>query len=48
MYLNFNVLNNEVFETGCDVLMSDWGDEGWKAREKEDGNWEFKRFDKCF
>ena len=35
MYLNFNVLNNEVFETGCDdILMSDWGDEGWKARKK--------------
>ena len=27
MYLNFNVLNNEVFETGCDdILMGDWGD----------------------
>lgn len=100
MYLNFNVLNNEVFETGCDnkllkiaeravvrnkgvaaegeqpyvgtiwapndfwemkiaergaylevlkrlgvdVLMSDWGDEGWKAKKKEDGTWEFKEF----
>ena len=31
---------------GCnDILMSDWGDEGWKARKKEDGNWEFKEFD---
>ena len=29
-------------------LMSDWGDEAWKARKKEDGNWEFKEFDKCF
>ena len=49
MYLNFNVLNNEVFETGCDdILISDWRDEGWKARKKEDGNWEFKEFDKCF
>lgn len=60
---NFNVLNNKVFETGCDdkllevaergaylewvkrlgvdILMSDWGDEGWKARKKEDGTWEF-------
>ena len=101
MYLNFNVLNNEVFETGCDdkllevaertvvrnkgvavegkqpyvgtiwvpddfwkmeiaergaylevlkrlgidILISDWGDEGWKARKKSDGNWEFKEFD---
>lgn len=26
---------------GVDVLISDWGDEGWKARKKEDGNWEF-------
>ena len=27
MYLNFNVLNNEVFEIGNDnILMSDWGD----------------------
>ena len=96
MYLNFNVLNNEVFETGCDdkllevaeravvrnkgfaaegkqpcvgtiwvpddflkmeiaergaylevlkrldvdILMSYWRDEGWKAREKNDRNWE--------
>lgn len=49
MYLNFNVLNNEVFETGCDdILMSDWGDEGWKAKKKDNGNWEFKGFDKCF
>ena len=101
MYLNFNVPNNEVFETGCDdkllevaeravvrnkgfaaeskqpcvgtiwmpedfwkmeiaergayldwlkrsgvdILMSDWGNEGWKARKKYDGNWEFKEFD---
>ena len=46
MYLNFNVLNNEVFETGNDdILMSDWGDEGWKARKKNDGNWEFREFD---
>lgn len=22
MYLNFNVLNNEVFETGCDDKMA--------------------------
>lgn len=49
MYLNFNVLNNEVFEIGCDdILMSDLGDEGWKARKKSDGNWEFRKFDKCF
>ena len=97
LYLNFNVLNNEVFEMenddkllevvkravvrnkefamegkqpcvgtiwvpddfwkiemakrgtylewvkrlGVDILMSDWGDEGWKARKKNDGNWEF-------
>lgn len=42
MYLNFNVLNNEVFETECDdILMGDWGDEGWKAKKKNDGNWEF-------
>ena len=97
LYLNFNVLNNEVFEMGNDdkllevaeravvrnkgfaaegkqpcvgtiwvpddfwkmdivkkeaylewekklgvgILMSDWGDEGWKARKKNDGNWEF-------
>ena len=46
MYLNFNVLNNEVFETGRDdILMSDLGDEGWKARKKYDGNWEFREFD---
>ena len=101
MYLNFNVLNNEVFETGrddklleiieravvrnkgfaaegkqpcvgtiwapndfwkmeivkreaylewekklgVDILMSDLGDEGWKARKKSDGNWEFREFD---
>lgn len=101
MYLNFNALNNEVFEIGCDdkllevaeravvrnkgfaaegtqpcvgtiwapddfwememaergayleglkrlrvdILMSDWGDEGWKARKKEDGTWDFKEFD---
>ena len=100
LYLNFNVLNNEVFEMGIDdklleiaeravvrnkgfaaegkqpcvgtiwvpdtfwkmemaergaylewekklgvgVLMSDWGDKGWKARKKNDGNWEFKEF----
>ena len=97
LYLNFNVLNNEVFEIGnddkmleiaeravvrnkgfvaegkqpcmdtiwvpddfwkmeiaergaylewvkrlgVDILMSDWRDEGWKARKKNDGNWEF-------
>jgi hypothetical protein len=63
LYLNFNVLNNEVFETGCDdklleiaergayldglkrlgvvILMSDWADEDWKAKKKNDGNWEF-------
>ena len=42
LYLNFNVLNNEVFEIeNDDILMSDWGDEGWKARKKNDGNWEF-------
>lgn len=100
LYLNFNVLNNEVFEIGnddkllevaeravvrnkgfaaedkqpcvgtiwvpddfwkmeiaergayleglkrlgVDVLMSDWGDEGWKVRKKNDGNWEFREF----
>lgn len=26
---------------GVDVLMSDWGNEGWKAEKKEDGVWEF-------
>ena len=26
---------------GVDILMSDWGDEGWEARKKNDGNWEF-------
>lgn len=97
MYLNFNILNNEVFEMGIDdkllevaeravvrnkelaadgeqpcvgtiwapddfwkweiaergayleglkrlgvdVLMSDWGDEGWKAKKKDDGRWKF-------
>ena len=97
LYLNFNVLNNEIFEIGnddkmleiaeravvrnkgfaaegkqpcvgtiwapddfwkiemakrgaylewvkrlgVDILMSDWGDEGQKARKKNDGNWEF-------
>ena len=30
---------------GVDILMSDWGDEGWKARKKNDGNWEFREFD---
>lgn len=101
LYLNFNVLNNEVFEMGnddkllevaeravvrnkgfaaegkqpcvgtiwapdgfwkmeiaergayldelkrlgVDVLVSDWGDEGWKARKKEDETWEFREFD---
>ena len=101
LYLNFNVLNNEVFEIGnddkllevaeravvrnkgfvvegkqpcmgtiwvpddfwkmeiakrgaylewvkrlgVDILMNDWGDEGWKARKKEDGAWEFREFD---
>ena len=35
LYLNFNVLNNEVFEMG---------DEGWKAK-KDNGNWEFREFD---
>ena len=97
LYLNFNILNNEVFEIGRDdklleiteravvrnkgfvaegkqpcmgtiwvpddfwkmeivkreaylewekklgvgILMSDLGDEGWKVRKKNDGNWEF-------
>ena len=28
--------------TGCDdILMSDWGDERWKVRKKNDRNWEF-------
>ena len=102
MYLNFNVLNNEVFEMGCDdglleiaerasvrnkgiaaegkkpcvgtiwvpdefswwetekrleyleimkewkgidILMSDWGDEGWKVRKKSDGTWEVREYD---
>ena len=104
MYLNFNVLNNEVFETenddklleiaeravvrnkgiaaedkqpyvgtiwvpddfwkmeivkreaylewekklGVDILMSDCGDEGWKARKKNDETWKFREFNKCF
>ena len=26
---------------GVDILMSDWEDEGWTARKKNDGNWEF-------
>ena len=26
---------------GVGILMSDLGDEGWKARKKSDGNWEF-------
>ena len=26
---------------GVVILMSDWGDEGWKAKKKNDGNWEF-------
>lgn len=26
---------------GVDVLMSDWGDKGWKAKKKEDGRWKF-------
>ena len=100
MYLNFNVLNNEVFEfaaddtlleivaranvrnkeiaaegrqpyvgtawvpeefyrwetekqlkylemmkewKGIDILMNDWGDEGWKAWKKSDGTWEFEK-----
>ena len=30
---------------GCDdILMSDLGDKGWKARKKNDGNWEFREF----
>ena len=46
MYLNFNVLNNEVFKIGNDdILMSDWGNEGWEARKKEDETWEFREFD---
>lgn len=100
MYLNFNILNNEAFETGIDdkllevaeravvrnrgltakgeqpyvgtiwvpddfwkweiaergaylevlkrlgvdILMSDWGDEGWKATKKKDGAWVFEEF----
>ena len=41
----WHVLNNEVFEIGNDdILMSDWGDEGWKAKKKDNGNWEFKEF----
>ena len=28
MYLNFNVLNNEVFETGCD-------DNGWEFKDSD-------------
>ena len=30
-----------VKRLGVDILMSDWGDKGWKARKKNDGNWEF-------
>lgn len=26
---------------GVVILMSDWADEGWKAKKKNDGNWEF-------
>lgn len=29
---------------GIDILMSDWGDEGWKAIKKENEVWEFKEF----
>lgn len=30
---------------GIDILMNDWGDEGWKARKKSDGTWEVREFD---
>ena len=30
-----------VKRLGVDILMSDWGDEGWKARKKNDRHWEF-------
>ena len=30
---------------GVDILMSDWGDEGGKAKKKENGTWEFREFD---
>ena len=33
-----------VKRLGVDILMSDWGDEGWKARKKADGTWKFKEF----
>ena len=29
---------------GVDILMSDWGAEGWKAKKKNNGNWEFREF----
>lgn len=29
---------------GVDVLMSDWGDEGWKATKKKDRTWVFEEF----
>ena len=30
---------------GVGILMSNLGDEGWKARRKYDGTWKFKEFD---
>ncbi len=30
---------------GIDILMSDWGDEGWKVRKKSDGTWEVREYD---
>ena len=55
MYLNFNVLNNEVFETGCDDKMiavlqrcilrnENLADEN-KQPWKGDNGWEFKDSD---
>lgn len=29
--------------SGIDILMNDWGDEGWKARKKSDGTWDFEK-----
>lgn len=33
MYLNFNVLNNEVFETGCDDKMERGN--GWEFKDSD-------------
>ena len=30
--------------SGVDVLINDWGDEGWKAKKKEDGSWVLRKY----